>query len=180
MKDQQDTSIAVRNPVLEQSTTRPCKSSLGAKAMECSRQSRCPHSVVIRSKIVSSCPSTRTSSGINSDALSCRASGSTWGLALSLRYVIATSAPRRESAWAHPQAIDWSFAIPVISALRPARETGLAICMVVAPYRCPSSMPRFSSVTAIPAELSANALAVALHDDAWLVRSDAFPHQIQG
>ncbi|MFT3975295.1 MAG: LysR family transcriptional regulator [Amaricoccus sp.] len=36
--------------------------------------------------------------------------------------MIARSAPCARSAFAHPQAIDWSFAIPTTSAFRPTRE----------------------------------------------------------
>jgi hypothetical protein len=39
MKDQQETSIVVRNPSREASTTRPRNVSLGAEATECTRKS---------------------------------------------------------------------------------------------------------------------------------------------
>ena len=43
MKDQQEISMAWRKPALEQSTTRPCRSAIGANAIECRRKSRRPH-----------------------------------------------------------------------------------------------------------------------------------------
>src|SRR6476619_4614114 len=46
IKDQQETSMASRKPSFEQSTTRPCRSAFGAKAMECTQISSFPHSVV--------------------------------------------------------------------------------------------------------------------------------------
>ena len=51
-----DTSMARENPAALQSTTRPCRSSAGAKAIACSRKSNWPHSVRIRSKTASSWP----------------------------------------------------------------------------------------------------------------------------
>jgi hypothetical protein len=84
-KDQQETSMAARKPSLEQSTTRPCRSAIGAKAMEWRRKLRRPHSAVMHSKTASSWPSARRSSGMKIGASSACASGSTWGLALSFR-----------------------------------------------------------------------------------------------
>ena len=43
MKDQQEISMAWRKPALEQSTTRPCRSAIGANAIECRRKSSRPH-----------------------------------------------------------------------------------------------------------------------------------------
>src|SRR5271157_2085426 len=51
---------------------------------------------------------------------SSRASGSTYFLVFSLRYVIATSAPSARNAAAQPQAIDCSFAMPTTSPLWPS------------------------------------------------------------
>ena len=48
MNDQQEMSIAMRKPALEQSTTRPCKSSLGAKAIEWRPISSLPHCLLDR------------------------------------------------------------------------------------------------------------------------------------
>ena len=58
MNDQQDTSMARRKPSFEQSTTRPCRSALGAKAMEWRQMSSLPHSFSIASNTASIWPST--------------------------------------------------------------------------------------------------------------------------
>ena len=69
------------------------------------------------------------------------------GFAFSLRYVTPTSASSRCSACAQPQAIDWSLAIPVTSALRPFRDTGLwMFIMSASPQRGRADSPSTSSV----------------------------------
>src|SRR6516165_10404754 len=85
MNVQQDTSMVVRKPSRDTSMTRPCSASLGEKAMECTRKSSLPHSLVMRSNTASICPGAFTSSGIIIGASSSRASGSTYFFALSLR-----------------------------------------------------------------------------------------------
>ena len=85
MKEWQEMSIAVRKPSREQSTTRPCRSSRGAKAIEWSTKSILPHSFSMRANTASSSPGLRRSSGIRIGASSSSASGSTWGLAFSFR-----------------------------------------------------------------------------------------------
>ena len=77
MKEWQETSIAVRKPSREQSTTRPWRSALGAKAIEWSAKSSRPKRRPISSNTASSWPSTWTSSGMKIGASSSRASGST-------------------------------------------------------------------------------------------------------
>ena len=85
MNEWQDTSIASRKPSREQSTTRPCRSALGAKAIEWSAKSSRPQRRAIASNTASIWPSTWTSSGMRIGASSSSASGSTYGLALSFR-----------------------------------------------------------------------------------------------
>ena len=63
MKVQQDTSIVVRNPSRDTSTTRPCSASLGEKAIEWTTKSSLPQSLAIRSNTASISPGARTSSG---------------------------------------------------------------------------------------------------------------------
>ena len=53
--DQQDTSIAVRNPSRGQSVTRPASASRGAKAMEWTRMSSRPHLAAIAANSASAC-----------------------------------------------------------------------------------------------------------------------------
>jgi hypothetical protein len=77
MKEWQDTSIARRKPSREQSTTRPCRSLFGAKAMECTTKSRRPHFSLMVSNTASMAPVATTSSGRKIGASSSRASGST-------------------------------------------------------------------------------------------------------
>src|SRR5215475_9621413 len=112
MKVQHDTSMVVRKPSRDTSTTRPCSASLGEKAMECTRKSSLPQTLATRSNTASIWPDSRESSGIRIGASSSRASGSTYFLALSLRYVTASSAPNARKALAHPHAIDCSLAMP--------------------------------------------------------------------
>ncbi len=77
MKEWQDTSIASRKPSREQSTTRPCRSARGAKAIECSAKSSRPQRCSIASNTASIWPSAWTSSGMRIGASSAAASGST-------------------------------------------------------------------------------------------------------
>ena len=93
MKEWQDTSMDSAKPSAEQSTSRPCKSSPRAHAIECSRKSRRPHCSSTARKTASSSPGLVTLHGRKIRAPSCCASGSTNRRALSLRYVTATSAP---------------------------------------------------------------------------------------
>ena len=85
MNVQQDTSMVVRKPSRDTSTTRPCSASFGEKAMEWTTKSSSPQSLVMRSNTASIWPGVRTSSGITIGASSSRASGSTYFLAFSLR-----------------------------------------------------------------------------------------------
>ena len=61
-----DTSIALAKPAAEQLMRPPCRSSFGAKAIECTRMSSSPHCWAIASNTASSSPSTLTSSGRSS------------------------------------------------------------------------------------------------------------------
>ena len=63
-----ETSIAFANPSAEQLRRPPCRSSFGAKAIECTRMSSLPHCPAIASNTFSSCPGNATSSGRNMDA----------------------------------------------------------------------------------------------------------------
>jgi hypothetical protein len=85
MNVQHDTSMVVRKPSRDTSTTRPCSASLGENAMECTTKSSLPQSLAMRSNTASIWPSARTSSGSMIGASSSRASGSTYFFALSLR-----------------------------------------------------------------------------------------------
>ena len=67
-KEWHDTSIALAKPAAEQLSSPPCRSSLGAKAIECTRMSSSPQVLPISSNTASSWPSTLTSSGRNSGA----------------------------------------------------------------------------------------------------------------
>ena len=102
MKVQHETSIVVAKPSRGTSTTRPRSVSFGENAMEWTTKSSLPHCLPIRSKTASICPGVLTSSGIKIGASRARASGSTNFLALSLRYVTATSAPNARKALASP------------------------------------------------------------------------------
>ena len=70
-------SIALAKPSAEQFSSPPCRSSLGAKAIECTRMSSRPHCERMRSNIASSWPGTETSSAPVIGASSSCASGST-------------------------------------------------------------------------------------------------------
>ena len=50
---QQDTSMVVRKPSRETSTTRPCSASFGEKAMEWTTKSSLPQSLAMRSNTAS-------------------------------------------------------------------------------------------------------------------------------
>ena len=65
-----DTSIALAKPSAEQLSSPPCRSSFGAKAIECTRMSSSPHCCAIASNTASSSPGTLTSSGRKSGASS--------------------------------------------------------------------------------------------------------------
>src|SRR5260370_28708825 len=82
--------------------------------------------MAIRSQTASICPVVRTSSGMKIAASSSRASGSTYFLALSLRYVTANSAPSARKALAQPQAIDCSLAMPTTRPRLPSRTLTFA------------------------------------------------------
>src|SRR5208337_236708 len=64
MKVQQETSMVVRKPSRETSTTRPASASFGEKAMECTTKSSLPQSLAMRSNTASIWPGVFTSSGI--------------------------------------------------------------------------------------------------------------------
>ena len=85
MNVQHDTSMVVRKPSRDTSTTRPCSASFGENAIEWTTKSSSPHSFEIFSNTASISPATRTSSGITIGASSSRASGSTYFFAFSLR-----------------------------------------------------------------------------------------------
>ena len=118
-KDQQETCIAWAKPAAEQSTTRPCRSSRGAKAMEWMTKSSPPHSAAIRSNTASSAPGASTSRGIVMPAPRRSASGRTCGSALAFSQVTASSAPRPRSTSAQPKAMELSLAMPTTRPRRP-------------------------------------------------------------
>ena len=75
----------VWKPARGTSVTRPPSASLVEKAIEWMTKSSDPQSAAIRSNTASSSPSAITSIGMKIGASTSRASGSTCGLALSLR-----------------------------------------------------------------------------------------------
>ena len=82
----QETSIALAKPSAEQLRSPPCRSSLGAKAIECTRMSSWPHCLPIASNTASSSPGTRDVERQEDRRARARcASGSTYGRAFSLR-----------------------------------------------------------------------------------------------
>jgi hypothetical protein len=85
MNEWQDTSIAREKPSREQSVTRPCRSALGANAIEWTTKSSFSQRVLMRSNTASIASGCSTSSGIRISASTSSASGRTWGSALSLR-----------------------------------------------------------------------------------------------
>lgn len=90
-------SMARAKPSRELSTTRPCRSLLGANAIECSTKSRRPQRSLMDSNTASSWLGCSTSRGNTMLAASCCASGSTKDFALSLSHVTASSAPAARS-----------------------------------------------------------------------------------
>ncbi len=81
--DWHEMSIARAKPVLELSTSRPYRSSSGAKAIGCSAKSSPPRRCPAASKTASSRPACSTSQARKIAASSSSALGSTWGFAFS-------------------------------------------------------------------------------------------------
>ncbi len=117
--------MARAKPSRELSTTRPCRSLLGANAMECSTKSSWPQRCAMASNTASIWPGCSTSSGNVMAACSCCASDSTCGRALSLNQVTASSAPASRKARAQPQAMLLSLAMPTTSPFLPCRAGGI-------------------------------------------------------
>ena len=134
MKLQHDTSMVVRKPSRPTSTTRPCSASFGEKAMEWTTKSSLPHFCSMCSKTASISPGFCTSSGMTIGASRRAARGSTYFFALSFRNVTASSAPKARKALAHPQAMDWSLAIPTINPLLPSRSLAFTAGIIGGPF----------------------------------------------
>ena len=77
MNEWQEMSIAFAKPSALQSSSPPCRSPLGAQAIECTRMSSSPHCLPIAANRLSSSPGVETSSGRKMGASSALASGST-------------------------------------------------------------------------------------------------------
>src|SRR5208337_1870204 len=121
IKECVEISIACAKPSAEHSSSPPSRSFFGANAIECTKMSMVPQCCLIRSNTASSSPAVDTFSGMKTCALSSCANGSTYGFALSFRYVTASSAPSSWNALAQPYAIECSLAIPTTSARLPSR-----------------------------------------------------------
>src|SRR5258708_28003654 len=65
-----------------------------------------------------------------------RASGSTYFLALSFTYVTATSAPNARNALAHPQAIEFSLAMPTTRPFLPSRSLAFTTGSIAVSFYC--------------------------------------------
>ena len=150
MKVQHEISIVVRKPSRDTSATRPSSASFGENAIEWTTKSSLPHVLATLSNNASIWPGTRASSGMTIPASSSLASGSTNFLALSLRYVTASSAPNARNALAQPQAIECSLAMPTTSPLLPSRSlaftagTGVLVTRSMELFPCRSSWARAS------------------------------------
>ena len=85
MNDQQDTSMVVRKPSRDTSTTRPCSASLGENAIEWTTKSSLPQSLAIARTPPPSGRARGCRAACRIGASSSRASGWTYFLAFSLR-----------------------------------------------------------------------------------------------